>query len=49
MSQLIRKFCLGLTLSCGCSLAALVLLLTVMSTMRVENVLRQAWTQWVHG
>lgn len=49
MTDVVRKFCLGLTLSCGCTLAALVLAFTVLSTMRVENVLRRAWSQWVHG
>ncbi len=46
---LVRKFCLGLTLSCGCTLAGLVLLFTVLTTMRLEHIVRQAWSQWVHG
>jgi hypothetical protein len=49
MAQFVRKFCLGMTLSCGCTLAALVFLFTLMSVMRVENVVRRAWVQWVHG
>ena len=46
--DLVRKCCLGYTLSCGCTLALVVLLFTVLSVMRVEHTVRQAWTRWVH-